>query len=251
MQILADYLRILAIQRYSDQFCAGWVVDLDTVWLRSIEMHTSIQQAATLGKGHVFGSMHASSKFQGSAEAKEQFFKRNFLVKPGDKLYLATPFRVPTKSEFAVQFVKRFEAEILQSKRTQKHIKDYNSAMHIFRGIMHQLSLVKAVLPPSVMSPLNYELKARVLQKSQPEWEKQVSFCVAVNNFWQSSRNPVSQDLTAVKKSSIWDQVLSKAFVTRLHFCNVCIHVSFRFSCGLAHVCLVLQQIKTSDSSGY
>lgn len=211
--MLSDYLRTLAIQRYSSEASACWLVDLDTIWLRSVSENDRIKIAAKCGKGHVFSSMRANDRFFGTAAAKESFFKKNFLRKPSDKLYLATPFRLPCASQMLCSYISRFTEEVLLPKRSKKQIQDYNYSMSLFRTLLHEHQLVSGIVLPNVMSPLDYNLKARVLTTHKQEWESNLKYSVAVNNFWQSSRGPVCQDIGMMSEDSTWHKVLSKAFV--------------------------------------
>ena len=211
--MLSDYLRTLAIHRYSSEARACWLVDLDTIWLRSVSENAQIEVAANRGKGHVFSSMRASDRFFGTAEAKASFFKKNFLRKPSDKLYLATPFRLPCASQMVRSYINRFEQQVLLPRRSKKQIQDYNYSMSLFRTLLHEHQLVSGILLPNVMSPLDYNLKVRVLTTHKKEWESNLKRSVAVNNFWQSSRGPVCQDINMMAEDSTLHKVLSKAFV--------------------------------------
>ena len=87
--------------------------------------------------------------------------------------------------------------------------------MTLLKELVIELSLRKGILPPSVFSPLSYELGAKVLSAAHAEqigcpWKQKG---VGVNNFWQSSRNPHPATLDQADVDSAWGLVMQQAFV--------------------------------------
>ena len=175
-----------------------------------------IKIATRASSGHVFGSLRASSRFQGSKEARRLFFESAYAKYPGDELYVATPFRLPSSSALLSDFLSFFKSTFLSGTVLKKH-KVYLLNMQTFRRLLHKYDLKCAVVGPNVFSPLDYDIRHKMLlARFQPKANWTTS--VAVNNFWQSARsseNP-TLDVLAAQKGSCWDLILCNAFAPLL-----------------------------------
>ena len=98
--LCAGYIRMKALRSYT-----GWLIDCDTLWLRSPPF--SLDGPCY---GHVFGSMEAGHRaFREGAPDAWRRWSLDYLRQPGDKLFIATPFRLPSSSPMLHNMVAWFD----------------------------------------------------------------------------------------------------------------------------------------------
>ena len=73
----------------------AWFLDCDTLWLRQPSLAKSVQ-------GHLFASMGAAhgAMVRGPEAQRIQRWQIEYLTKPREEVFLATPFRFPARSPF-------------------------------------------------------------------------------------------------------------------------------------------------------
>lgn len=108
----------------------GYFIDADTVW-----------QKAAPGPEHcVFGHMFASMKV-GRNRFPPKHWVLNYLRKPREELYLASPFRFPSDSPVLGAAIERLEDLV---KPGAAPTPEYNAFMEVMGKLISQWGLEKA-----------------------------------------------------------------------------------------------------------
>ena len=92
VQMLADYIRVKACQMRGG---GGWIIDGDSIWMRMPDI--KLEDAESLG--HFAGSMR---KHPGTTYTKVEHARKwelDYLKRPQDELYFATPIAFPPGSK--------------------------------------------------------------------------------------------------------------------------------------------------------
>ena len=137
----------------------------------------------------------------------------SYLKEPGDKLYIASPLGFPPDSPVLRSWLEQMEAWVTTARRVR-----YEEAFQMLTQVIRAHGLEGAIAPVTAASCMGPQERQRPLQAlSAPRYDASVIFsAMAVNNFWQSSKNLGEEDshrrASAVPEAgSIWAEVLRRA----------------------------------------
>jgi len=217
VQIMSDYVRLRFILVHG-----GWMVDMDTVWLQPVpSLHLG-----GVSHGHFFASIPAHSRMGASKSKNAAHWCVDFLVKPYDMLYLATPWAFLPGSPVIEQYMQWAQSALIEQEFTAhktRTVHDYCRGMNALATAINNTGLSASIVASEVCAPIPTRKGASSTKASTAHTFDmgflKTSMCV--NNYWASSRDVwVKQKGDAhslglgcrVEGGSAWHQVLSKAF---------------------------------------
>ncbi|MCP4244743.1 MAG: protein kinase, partial [bacterium] len=207
--VLADLVRLRAMRRSAS--LRPWFWDCDTLTLRDV-------RGVEVGEdshGHVFASLPASPGRLGGTRVTEKRWCQEFLTRPRDKRFIASPFCLPRDSPTWPELLRKLEEVVLGE--TDEALVDYNVFMNAVAREMKAWGLEDAVLPTSAFSPIPPWtgcacLEPRAHEAIDPQEILENSF--GVNCFWQSGKKELRGGArergadARVKPGSAWASIL-------------------------------------------
>ena len=208
LPLLADYIRLKALGGYS-----AWFIDCDTLWLRQPAVNWDGPCY-----GHVFGSQEAGGQtLRDNASDSIRRWNIQYLKVPGDRLFIATPYRLPCSSPLLAELVSWFENLFRQvALMADPSSLDYNIAMNKCFELVQRWGLEDACTDPVVFSGVPRWFSKQRCFRSMKKEDRTVlakirDSGVAVNVFWQSSRGDGSPTYEDMAPDSLWNSLLSLA----------------------------------------
>lgn len=216
VQFLADFIRAKQLMQGGGALsCGGWFLDGDAVWLRKAPSLT-ITDPSNLG--HFFASLSADKKLRGKTKDDfDKFWNLEYLAKPGDRLYLASPFAFPPGSPVLAEWVQQMEAAFGEQALSRL---DYHISFHFILRSLRKWGLESSIVEQDTCSPVSRFLNREVLMASQRHKFDldAIRLALCVNNFWQSSKNLEAAQSAVdagchsrVEKNSAWDSIMELA----------------------------------------
>ena len=212
--LCADYIRLKALSSYT-----GWLIDCDTLWLRPPTFDLDGPSY-----GHVFGSMEAGHcAFREGPSLAWRRWSLQYLRQPGDKLFIATPFRLPSSSpmlnDMVSWFANLFDQVVLTAPTPIAAPLEYNLGMKKYFELVQQWGLEDACRGPLEFSPVPRWWSRKRCFRSMAKDEQAILTSIreqsstGVNAFWQTSikgGRPV-RDYEEMSADSLWNALLNQA----------------------------------------
>ena len=211
---MSDFFRIMA-KCSSNSERGGWLIDLDTIWLRRPDMGTlkacSGPRPVTT-TGHVFGTQQSKRR----QRRDEEYWKVNYLITPGTRSYIIPPLYFPKGSSILPDMA------ALVQKQCQSFCQpgDYNFFLKKLTDLVLQSGFSGDFAPPHVFNPIPNWLglqeftKPSVTALGQIDAEAVLERCVSFNNAWQSNRLGKSQveleTRMCFEANSFFDKVIAQ-----------------------------------------
>ena len=148
--------------------------------------------------------------------SREEFYEHwllNYLIVPGDRLYLASPCAFPPDSQVLRDWLEHMESWVVRGGR-----RSYEGSFQALSGAIRMRGLEGAIANVGVASPIPPQEGLRPLQAlSAGRYNRDAVFsAMAVNNFWQSSKLKTQSEAERAthlrpETGSIWDEILKTA----------------------------------------
>ena len=206
--LCADYIRLKALSHH-----CGWFIDCDTLWCRP---PTVTWDGPCYG--HVFGSMEAGRNVFRVADSTRQW-NLHYLRRPGDQLFIASPFRIPSGSPLLKDFVSWFSNLFGQVSTGvgPSLTMGYDIAMKKCFELVQVWGLEEACRDPEEFSVVpRWFTKQRCFRTMKKDESAILAKIrefgsVGVNVFWQSTRGGKTPDYEGMLPDSLWDKILTIA----------------------------------------
>ena len=149
---LSDYVRLMACS--SSGANASWLIDCDTLWLRSALMPYYV--------GHCFGTFHVNPVAFANRDMAKRMIKLtlDYCQAPRDFLKTATPYRFPKGSPMLAALLESLGRCFPQSGMPialdGSRCSDYNFVMEIVKKHINDFGLRGAYQDPMMFSPVPY-----------------------------------------------------------------------------------------------
>ncbi|MCP4240685.1 MAG: protein kinase [bacterium] len=207
--LAADLVRLRAMRRSAS--LRSWFWDCDTLVLRDVRCVEVGQEA----HGHVFASLPAPPGAYRGTRAAELRWRVEFLVRPRDKRFIASPFCLPRDSPMWPGLLERLEEVVLGDPGAG--LVDYNVFMNAVAREMKAWGLEDAVLRTSAFSPIPPWTGGACLKpRAHTAIDLQVILekALGVNCFWQSRKGCMGAGAcergadARVQPESVWARLL-------------------------------------------
>ena len=221
VQVLADFIMGFWILVNS----GGWRFDGDCIVkckVPTLKVHDQTHH------GHFVGSMEAHPCTRTPAERWFAMWEMEYLKKPQDKLYIATPAAFCAKSPVLLQYLKLLADTVMDSgvdlttvawatAEKNSQVPHYNMGMQALRKAFLDHGLEDAISDAGVCTPLPYSLNEKTLTPSKNHLCKveRLEHATCVNCFFSSTKKASTGEavvklgsMDVVKTGCAWDILL-------------------------------------------
>ena len=189
--VLADLVRMLAIQKSTKKM--AWFWDVDCLCLRILIGAKPVEWG--LGPesfGFVFASIEKPPGTPWGIQHNEMVWAKQGLTKPRDKRWTTSPFRFVVGTQILNDLVDGLRAKVVAASSHDGDMLEYNCFMKDIQQHMLSWGLEDAVLDVSQAAGIPAHAGTRPLQPrfaSEFDWQKVAADSLCVNYYAQSGKN--------------------------------------------------------------